>query len=145
MRAQQSPTGPSEISEFLPLQGIEIENAFVPPPLEPETVEELNDRTTKSVDVISFGCKLPGTSGKNQLEDDASILIEAGKIIALIYPTSELELPRGVEIQEVLLLQEAITDESGRIITEEHLWSVVLRPSVTVVNLSPELYISIIV
>ena len=116
LRAQQSPTASSEISELPPLQGIEIENAFVPPPLDPETVEELNDRTTKSVDVISFGEPLPGTSGKNQLEDDASILIEAGKIISLIYPNSELELPQGVEIQEVLLLQEAITDESGRII-----------------------------
>ncbi|NES04489.1 MAG: AMIN domain-containing protein [Okeania sp. SIO2F4] len=113
---QQPPTEPSEIAEVPQLQAKETEDTFVPPPPEPEPVEEPNYSNTKSVDVISFGEPLPGTSGKKQSEDDTSILIEEGEIIGLIYPTGEVTLPRGIEIQEVLLLEEAIADESGRII-----------------------------
>ncbi|MGD1806264.1 AMIN domain-containing protein [Dapis sp. BLCC M126] len=113
---QQPPTEPSEIDEVPQLQTKETEDTFVPPPPEAEVVEESNHSTTESVDVISFGEPLPGTSGKNQSEDDTSILIEEGEIIGLIYPTGEIRLPRDIEIQEVLLLEEAIADESGRII-----------------------------
>ncbi len=113
---QQPPTEPSEIEEVPELQPKDTEDTFVPPPPEPEPIKEPNYSTTESVDVISFGEPLPGTSAKKQSEDDTSILIEEGEVIGLIYPTGEVTLPRGIEIQEVLLLEEAIADESGRII-----------------------------
>ncbi len=113
---RQPPNEPSEIGEVPQLQPKETEDIFVPPPPEPEPVEKPNYSTTKSVDVVSFGEPLPGTSGENQSEDDTSILIEEGEVIGLIYPTGEFRLPRGIETQEVLLLEEAIADESGRII-----------------------------
>jgi len=113
---RQPATEPSEIGEVPPLEAKETEDTFVPPPPEPEPVEEPNYSTTKSVDVISFGEPLPGVSEEKQSEDDASILIKEGEIIGLIYPTGEITLPRGIEIQEVLLLDEAIADEFGRII-----------------------------
>ena len=113
---QKSPTRPSDIGEVPPLQVKQTEDNFVPPPPEPEPVEEQNYSTTESVDIISFGETLPGTSGENQSQDDGSILIEKGEVISLIYPTEEFLLPQGIEIQEVLLLQEAIADQSGKII-----------------------------
>ncbi|MGD1714470.1 AMIN domain-containing protein [Hydrocoleum sp. CS-953] len=114
---RQPATEPSEIGEVPQLEAKETEDTFVPPPPEPEPVEEPNNySTTESVDVISFGEPLPGTSGKKQSEDDASILVKEGEIIGLIFPTGEFRLPRGIETQEVLLLEEAIADESGRII-----------------------------
>ncbi len=113
---QQFSTAPSEIREVPQLQAQETEDNFVPPPPKPKLAEELSYSTTESVDVISFGEPLPGTSATNQSEDDASILIEEGEVISLIYPTDKFRLPRGIEIQEVLLLEEAINDKSGRII-----------------------------
>ena len=116
LASQKSPTTTSDIVEVPQLQVKQTEETFVPPPPEPEFVEEPNYSTTESVDVISFGETLPGTSGENQSEDNASILIEKGEVISLIYPTDKFILPRGMEIQEVLLLQEAIADQSGKII-----------------------------
>ncbi|MCL2925177.1 MAG: AMIN domain-containing protein [Trichodesmium sp. MAG_R04] len=113
---KKSPTTPSDIGELPPLQVKQTEDNFVPPPPEPEPVEEQNYSTTESVDIISFGETLPRTSGDNQSQDDGSILIEKGEVINLIYPTVEFPLPQGIEIQEVLLLQEAIADQSGKII-----------------------------
>ena len=113
---QQSPITPSDIGEVPQLQVKQTEDTFVPPPPESEPAEEPNYSTTESVDVISFGETLPGASEENQSEDDASILIEKGEVISLIYPTDKFILPQGIEIQEVLLLQEAIADQSGRII-----------------------------
>ena len=116
MGHQQFSTAPSEIREVPQLQAQETEDNFVPPPPKPKLVEEPSYSTTESVDMISFGEPLPGTSGTNQSKDDASILIEEGEVISLIYPTDKFILPRGIEIQEVLLLEEAINDKSGRII-----------------------------
>ena len=113
---QQFSTAPSEIREVPQLQAQETEDNFVPPPPKPKLVEEPSYSTTESVDMISFGEPLPGTSGTNQSKDDASILIEEGEVISLIYPTDKFILPRGIEIQEVLLLEKAINDKSGRII-----------------------------
>ncbi|MEB3340914.1 AMIN domain-containing protein [Okeania sp.] len=89
---------------------------FIQPPPQPKPVEETNDSDTKSVDVISFGEPLPETSEKNKSEDNADILLKEGKVISLIYPTGKLTLPQDVQIQEVLLLKEAIADQSGRVI-----------------------------
>ncbi|NEQ37873.1 MAG: AMIN domain-containing protein [Okeania sp. SIO3I5] len=113
---RQSPTEPSEIGEVPQLQTQETEDTFIPPPPEPEPLEEPNYNTTRSVDVISFGEPLPGVSERKRSEDDVSILIEEGEIIALVYPTGKITLPRGIETQEVLLLEKAIADKSGRII-----------------------------
>ncbi|MGK7922211.1 MAG: hypothetical protein AB4080_19620 [Trichodesmium sp.] len=115
---KQSANQPSEIDDSLKLQARTSEENFVPPPPEPEVIEQ-EDSTTESIDVIPFGEPLPGSSGERQskvLEDDSSILIEEGEVIGLVYPTSELRLPRDIEQQEVLLLEEAIADSSGRII-----------------------------
>lgn len=84
--------------------------------LPPESIEKSKYNTTESVGVITFGEPLPGSSGQKQSEDDSSILIEEGEVIGLIYPSQEVILPRDIEIQEVLLLKEAIVDESGRVI-----------------------------
>ncbi|MEM1172767.1 MAG: AMIN domain-containing protein [Cyanobacteria bacterium P01_H01_bin.35] len=113
---RQPATEPSEIGEVPQLEAKETEDSFVPPPPEPEPEEEPNYSTTESVDVISFGDPLPGISRNNESEDDTSILLEEGEVIGLIFPTGEFTLPRGIETQEVLLLEEAIADESGRII-----------------------------
>ncbi len=100
---QESPTLPATKSEQ--------EDTFIPPPPKPNI--------TESIDVITFGEPLPGSSGQKQskvMEDESSILIAEGEVIGLIYPSGGFILPRDIEQQEVLLLEKAITDESGRII-----------------------------
>ena len=115
---KQSANQPSEIDETPKLQARTSEENFVPPPPEPQVIEQ-EYSTTESVDVIPFGEPLPGSSGQRQskvIKDNSSILIEEGEVIGLIYPTYKVKLPRDIEQQEVLLLEEAIADSSGRII-----------------------------
>ena len=93
------------------------EETIVKPP--PEFIEEEPKySTTESVEVITFGEPLPGSSANitEDDEDDDSILIEEGDVISLIYPSDDIILPPNIEIQQVLLLEEAITDKSGRVI-----------------------------
>ncbi|MGB3508128.1 MAG: AMIN domain-containing protein [Microcoleaceae cyanobacterium] len=102
---------PSQTIEQPTLQAKENQENIVPPP--PES------KSTTSVNVIPFGEPLPGLPGENQskvMEDNSAILIEEGEVINLIYPSDDVELPRDLEQQEVLLLQKAIADQSGRII-----------------------------
>lgn len=108
---QQPATEPSQIGEPPILQARESQANFVPPPPEP--------KPTTSVDVIPFGEPLPGSADSQQsrvLEDNSGILIEEGEVINLIYPADDVKLPREIEQQEVLLLEKAIADPSGRII-----------------------------
>ncbi|NEQ71909.1 MAG: AMIN domain-containing protein [Okeania sp. SIO2C9] len=107
-------TESSQAIETPALQTREEEETAISLP--PESTEKSKYNTTPSVDVITFGEPLPGSSGQKQSEDDSSILIEEGEVIGLIYPSQEVKLPRDIEIQEVLLLKEAIVDESGRVI-----------------------------
>ncbi len=116
---QQPATEPYQIGEPLKLQARTSEETFVPSPPEPSTIERPKYSTTESVDVVPFGEPLPGLSGQKQsrvIEDNSSILIEEGEVIALVYPSDDVQLPRDIEQQEVLLLEEAIADKSGRII-----------------------------
>ncbi|MDY7007222.1 MAG: AMIN domain-containing protein [Cyanobacteriota bacterium] len=107
-------TESSQVIETPTLQTTEEEETVISLP--PESTEKPKDNTTESVSVITFGEPLPGSSGQKQSEDDASILIEEGEVIGLIYPSQKVTLPRDIETQEVLLLKEAIVDESGRVI-----------------------------
>ncbi|NEP85117.1 MAG: hypothetical protein F6K39_47715, partial [Okeania sp. SIO3B3] len=106
-------TESSQVIETPTLQTREEEETVISLP--PESTEE-SKNTTGSVGVITFGEPLPGSSGQKRSEDDSSILIEEGEVIGLIYPSQDVTLPRNIEIQEVLLLKEAIVDESGRVI-----------------------------
>ncbi|NES77735.1 MULTISPECIES: AMIN domain-containing protein [unclassified Okeania] len=106
-------TESSQVEETPTLETREEEETVISLP--PESIEE-SKNTTESVSVVTFGEPLPGSSGPKQSEDDASILIEEGEVIGLIYPSQDVRLPRDIEIQEVLLLKEAIVDESGRVI-----------------------------
>lgn len=142
---QQPATEPSEIEEAPTLQTTQTQETFIPPPeasnteladvvpsqaLEQATLQAKENqeniippppeqKSTTSVDVIPFGEPLPGLSGEEQskiIEDNSAILIEEGEVINLIYPSDDIELPRDLEQQEVLLLEKAISDKSGRII-----------------------------
>ncbi len=135
---QQPATEPSEIERSPTFPATENQAGFVPPPPEPNSSETIETPTspatenqvgfvppppepnsTTSVDVVPFGEPLPGTSGEQQskvLENNSLILIEEGETLELIYPTDDVKLPRNIEQQEVLLLQNAIADKSGRII-----------------------------
>ncbi|NET29046.1 AMIN domain-containing protein [Okeania sp. SIO1I7] len=107
-------TESSQIIETPALETREEEQTAISLP--PESREKSKYNTTESVGVITFGEPLPGSSGQKQSEDDSAILIEEGEVIGLIYPSQDVTLPRDIEIQEVLLLKEAIVDESGRVI-----------------------------
>lgn len=107
-------TESSEVIETPTLETREEEETAISLP--PESREKSKYNTTESVGVITFGEPLPGSSGQKQSEDDIAILIEEGEVISLIYPSQDVTLPRDIEIQEVLLLKEAIVDESGRVI-----------------------------
>ncbi|NEP86868.1 MAG: AMIN domain-containing protein [Okeania sp. SIO2C2] len=107
-------TETSQVVETPTLQTREEQETVISLP--PESREKSKYNTTESVGVITFGEPLPGSSGQKQSEDDSSILIEEGEVVGLIYPSQDVTLPRDIEIQEVLLLKEAIVDESGRVI-----------------------------
>ncbi|NET78056.1 MULTISPECIES: AMIN domain-containing protein [Okeania] len=107
-------TETSQVVETPTLQTREEQETVISLP--PESREKSKYNTTESVGVITFGEPLPGSSGQKQSEDDSSILIEEGEVVGLIYPSQDVTLPRDIEIQEVLLLKEAIIDESGRVI-----------------------------
>ncbi|NEO58212.1 MAG: AMIN domain-containing protein [Okeania sp. SIO3B5] len=107
-------TESSQVVEIPALETREEEETVISLP--PESREKSKYNTTASVGVITFGEPLPGSSGQKQSEDNSSILIEEGEVIGLIYPSQKVTLPLDIEIQEVLLLKEAIVDESGRVI-----------------------------
>lgn len=143
---QKPATEPTQMTEPPTLQARENEETVVSPPPDPSTIETPNysttesmapptlqarenkqtivpppppPSTTESVDVIPFGEPLPGGKGEKQsrvMDDNSSILISEGEVINLIYPSDDVKLPRDIEQQEVLLLEKAIADKSGRII-----------------------------
>ncbi len=76
---------------------------------------------------VDFGQPLPPSENQGSLEweqplpdspfERSLLVLEEGDTLQLVYPRGEdITLPRGIELQEVLLLQNPIVDKSGWIV-----------------------------